>query len=174
MKKIIYFILICGFIQAAHAQSYELQARTGENACKQMNIRIEQGTAYIQLSDIPADEKLEQTVFDLAGLNIQDGTITIPDDGNKYWFVNFDAFGAAVPNPNDRICVRCDCLDRQTGCMKTGRYALDRYEIGCKNYGCNACMLSRIPCGSGMSGKSTGEPIPGSVVIIKANQIIFE
>lgn len=171
MKKIICFILIYSFIQATQAQVYELQARTADNACKQMNIRVEQGIAYIQLSDIPADERLVQTVFDLAGLGIQDEAIVIPDDGNKYWFVSFDVLGAAVPNPDARVCVRCECLDRQTGCMPTTRYVTNRYETGCKNYGCNACMLSRVPCGS---GKSSGDTIPGSFVIIKANQIIFE
>ena len=121
MKKVIFFILICSFIQARQAATYELLARSAENACKQMNIRVEQGIAYIQLSDIPADEHLAQTVFDLAGLGIQDGTILIPDDGNKYWFIGFDSQGAAVPNPNERICVKCTCLDRLTGCRITVR-----------------------------------------------------
>lgn len=175
MKKLIYFILICGYMPILHAQNYVLQARAADNTCRQLNIRIEQGIAYVHLSDIPEDALLTPMVYDLSGLGIQDGTITIPEDGNTYWLVNFDNPEMGTPVEETRICVKCKCLDQEPGCRLTERYVNGRHDVGCANYGCNACMLYRVPCGlRSMSGDPSGDTIAGSFAIIKANKIVFE
>jgi hypothetical protein len=175
MKKISVFILVILFAQLAISQTYELKTRTGIDTYKQMNIRIENNTAYVKLSDIPKDESIIPAAFDLAGLGINDASIIIPDDGNTYWFVNFDNPETSAPGPIGPMCIACLCGDRSgKNCDRTYLRIPD-LVFGCINKGCYVCILKRGFCNSrGIIEENTETEVTGPFAIIKAEQIIFE
>lgn len=115
-----------------------------------------------------SSHKFKALVFDIP-VELATGKLTIPNDGNTYWFIPFDEKGAPQRlKAGGTIDVKCNCVEGGGDCGLVGSSLPGGgSEFECKPNDCNGCCEMVITETNGPSLAF------GSGIIIAAERIIF-
>jgi hypothetical protein len=165
MKNLLMIFLGWVCTTSISAQTHTLRATVDQATTVEMTVRIENNIAYVHRSPVAFDATAQHGIADLAGVEIGDGTITIPDDGERYWIVPYDAQVEAFTPTFTYLCLKCYCMEGPGTCKII--------QNGCYFETCNVCMLVLYPCTAVLVEKNQ-ILLKGPFAILKASEIVIE
>ena len=164
MKNLLLIFLGCAVATCLQAQTQTFTSNIDQAGTVKMTVRIQNNIAYVHRTTVPNDATLGSSIFNMAGVEIREGVITVPEDGGIYWIVPFDGSVSEIGIQPSYYCIDCVCVDQGRGvCRIEGR--------SCFLNTCNGCALLVFPCIKG----SQGSPIfTGPFALVKAGQVVSE
>ncbi|MFI5219342.1 MAG: hypothetical protein ACHQNT_07610 [Bacteroidia bacterium] len=165
MKKLFIIVFLTYFVYSLPAQTFTSRKENG--SCAQMTIRYEGSTVYYHIDEMEGNCSDTYMMFiNQTDIPVIDRRFTIPDDGQNYWMISFEANEPPqVAEKNKAECVICHCIAPDNG--SCDNFALNGGHGYCWG-NCWSCDTIWVDCDGAGFKNSNG------LVLVQADAVSWE